>query len=41
VNAIGPIRQVVRAGTEVERRYLVIASGTPAQPGPVVQTQVD
>src|SRR5206468_3189583 len=41
VDAIGPIRQVVRAGTEVERRYLVIASGTPAQPGPVVQTQVD
>jgi len=40
VNAIGPIRQVVRAGTDVVRRYLVIASGTPAQPGPVVQTQV-
>jgi len=41
VDAIGPIRQIVRAGTEVERRYLVIASGTPAQLGPVVQTQVD
>ena len=41
VDAIGPIRQVVRAGTEVERRYLVIASGTPARLGPVVQTQVD
>jgi YVTN family beta-propeller protein len=41
VDAIGPLRQVVRAGTEVERRYLVIAAGTPAQLGPVVQTQVD
>lgn len=41
VNAIGPIRQIVRARTEMERRYLVIASGTPAQLGPVVQTQVD
>jgi hypothetical protein len=30
-----------RAGTPVERRYLVIAAGTPAQLGPVVQTQVD
>src|SRR5207302_2546303 len=39
VNAIGPIRQVVRAGTDVVRRYRVIASGTPAQPGPVGQTQ--
>src|SRR3989441_12805084 len=41
VDAIGPIRQIVRAATPAERRYLVIASGTPAQPGPVVQTQVD
>lgn len=41
VNAIGPIRQIVGAATPVERRYLVIASGTPAQLGPVVQTQVD
>ena len=41
VNAIGPIRQIVRASTPAERRYLVIAAGTPAQPGPVVQTQVD
>jgi YVTN family beta-propeller protein len=41
VDAIGPIRQIVRAGTAVERRYLVIAAGTPAQLGPVVQTQVD
>jgi len=41
VNAIGPIRQIVRASTPAERRYLVIAAGTPAQPGPVVQTQLD
>ena len=41
VDAIGPIRQIVRASTPAERRYLVIASGTPAQLGPVVQTQVD
>jgi len=41
VNAIGPIRQIVRDQPAVERRYLVIAAGTPAQLGPVVQTQVD
>src|SRR5256712_8273135 len=41
VDAIGPIRQIVRASTPAERRYLVIATGTPAQPRPVVQTQVD
>ena len=41
VNAIGPIRQIVRDQPAVERRYLVIASGTPAQLGPVVQTQVE
>src|SRR5712664_2571288 len=33
--------QIVRASTPAERRYLVIAAGIPAQPGPVVQTQVD
>ena len=41
VDAIGPIRQIVRASTPADRRYLVIASGTPAQLGPVVQMQVD
>ena len=41
VDAIGPIRQIVRASRPAERRYLVIAAGTPAQPGPVVQMQVD
>ena len=40
VNAVGSIRQVVQdAGTE-PRRYLVIASGTAAQPGQAVQVQV-
>jgi YVTN family beta-propeller protein len=41
VDAIGPIRQIVRASTPADRRYLVIASGTPAQLGPVVQMQAD
>jgi YVTN family beta-propeller protein len=39
VNAIGPIRQVVRGADEVQRRYLVIVAGTAARPGAVVQTQ--
>ncbi|HTR17928.1 MAG TPA: YncE family protein [Acetobacteraceae bacterium] len=39
VNAIGPIRQVVQATTNTPRRYLVIAPGTPAQPGSPVQIQ--
>jgi YVTN family beta-propeller protein len=39
VNAIGPIRQTVRASTASERRFLVICSGTPARLGPVVQVQ--
>jgi YVTN family beta-propeller protein len=39
VNAIGPIRQVVRAEEHLQRRYLVIVSGTPNQLGPVVQIQ--
>jgi len=39
VNAIGPIRQVVQAEAGATRRYLVIASGTPAQPGKPVQVQ--
>ncbi len=40
VNALGPIRQVVRAEVDVQRRYLVIAPGTAAQPGAPVQVQV-
>jgi YVTN family beta-propeller protein len=39
VNAIGPIRQVVRGEGEVERRYLLIVSGTSAKLGEPVQVQ--
>jgi YVTN family beta-propeller protein len=40
VNATGPIRQVVQGEDKIQRRYLVIAQGTPAKPGPVVQSQL-
>jgi YVTN family beta-propeller protein len=39
VNAIGPIRQVVRGENKAPRRYLVIAPGTPENHGAVVQVQ--
>lgn len=39
VSAIGPIRQIVQSDDMASRRYLVIASGTPAQLGPPVQVQ--
>jgi hypothetical protein len=39
VNAIGPIRQVVRGEDKIQRRYLVIAPGTADQHGPPVQVQ--
>ncbi len=39
VNAVGPIRQVVRGEDEIPRRYLVIVSGTPGQLGAAVQVQ--
>jgi YVTN family beta-propeller protein len=39
VNAAGPIRQIVEDTRKGERRYLVIAEGTPAGPGAVVQRQ--
>lgn len=39
VNATGPIRQIVRNGAKGERRYLVIAEGTAARPGAIVQRQ--
>jgi hypothetical protein len=39
VNATGPIRQVVQEGGENVRRYLVIARGSSAKPGAVVQIQ--
>jgi hypothetical protein len=39
VNAIGPIRQLVQPDVQEQRRYFVVAAGTPALPGAVVQTQ--
>ena len=39
VNAIGPIRQVVRDTTAADRRYLVLVPGTAAQHGAPVQVQ--
>ncbi len=39
VNALGPIRQIVRGEAGVQRRYLVIAPGTTSQPGAPVQVQ--
>jgi hypothetical protein len=39
VNALGPIRQVVRGEVDVQRRYLVIAPGTAGQPGAPLQIQ--
>ncbi len=39
VNAVGPIRQIVRADTPPLKRYLIIASGTPENIGTPVQIQ--
>ena len=39
VNALGPVRQVVRAEENVQRRYLVIAPGAADHPGAPVQVQ--
>jgi YVTN family beta-propeller protein len=41
VNAIGPIRQVVRGEDKMRRRYLVIAPGTAGAHGAVVQVEVE
>ena len=41
VNAIGPIRQVVRGENKIQRRYLVIAPGTAERHGPPVQVQTE
>jgi YVTN family beta-propeller protein len=41
VNALGPIRQIVRDAAPQERRYLTIAPGTPDKPGVPVQVQID
>jgi YVTN family beta-propeller protein len=40
VNATGPIRQIVKSDAKAEQRYLVIAEGTVAKIGTVVQRQV-
>jgi len=39
VNVVGPVRQLVQGDAANQRRYLVIASGAPSAPGPVVQRQ--
>jgi hypothetical protein len=39
VNAVGPIRQVVRGEHEQRPRYLAILSGTKMKPGTVRQVQ--
>jgi YVTN family beta-propeller protein len=39
VNAVGPIRQLVQGNGPTPRRYLVIATGTPASVGAAVQVQ--
>jgi YVTN family beta-propeller protein len=39
VNALGPIRQIVRNETKADRRYLVIVTGTPDKLGSPVQVQ--
>jgi YVTN family beta-propeller protein len=41
VNAIGPIRQLVRGEDKAPRRYLVILLGTPATHGAPVQVQTE
>jgi YVTN family beta-propeller protein len=41
VNAIGPIRQLVRGEDKIPRRYLVIISGTPYNHGAAVQVQTE
>ena len=41
VNAVGPIRQIVRARRDAPRRYLVIVAGAPAKPGAPVQVQAE
>jgi hypothetical protein len=41
VNAIGPIRQLVRSEDKVQRRYLVIAPGMVGNLGAPVQVQAE
>ena len=39
VNAVGPIRQIVRSAEQAHRRYLVIVPGTVGKLGAPVQVQ--
>ena len=39
VNAVGPIRQIVRGENKIQARYLVIVCGTPEKLGSAVQVQ--
>jgi hypothetical protein len=41
VNAIGPIRQLVRGEDKIPRRYLVIFPGTPDNHGAAAQVQTE
>jgi len=41
VNAVGPIRQIVEAKHQDDRRYLVVASSVDGKPERVVQVQTD
>jgi hypothetical protein len=41
VNAVGPIRQIVRGEDHSPRRWLVIAHGTSAKPGSPVPLQAE
>ena len=41
VNAVGPIRQATQGDDVARRRYLVIAAGTPTEPGELVQIQTN
>ena len=41
VNAVGPIRQIVRSEDRSPQRYLVIVSGTPDKLGTAVQAQIE
>jgi hypothetical protein len=39
VNALGPIREIVRGEDQMQRRYLAIRAGSGAQPGALEQIQ--
>jgi hypothetical protein len=41
VNAVGPIRQIVRSAQIGQRRYLVVVEGVPEKLGALVQVQAE